>query len=168
MNLVAFSWTNIFYSVSVSLKFESKNPFAYVWHIWWLLTTPHHILFLLSQFSTKLSVNFHFLYFENYHFCEYHVNITFLFCPSSMLSYWMGIQGVNVEWQSKYSYVGIDHSKYWTPILYNKSYQLFCKFKIRNHFKSCGTTRQKRFIMVFLIPRLMTIFAHWSQKFTLI
>ena len=40
-----------FFLVPASLRFESKNTFAHMWHLW--LSAPHHISFLLNRFSVK-------------------------------------------------------------------------------------------------------------------
>ena len=45
-------------SVTAYLKFESKNPFAYMWCIYLWLTTKHHILFPVKQFSVKYKFPF--------------------------------------------------------------------------------------------------------------
>ena len=45
-------------------NFESKNPFANVWHVSLWLSVAHHISFLLDQFSVKYVFHFPILRFS--------------------------------------------------------------------------------------------------------
>ena len=40
--------------LSITAKFESKNPFAQMWHLWLWLSSTHHISFLPNKFLVKI------------------------------------------------------------------------------------------------------------------
>ena len=55
------SWKFDILLITALLKFESKIPFAHVWHVSFWLSAAHHISYLLNRFSLKYGFSFQIL-----------------------------------------------------------------------------------------------------------
>ena len=64
MKFGAISWIFDILSITVWLKFKSKNPFAHMWHILLWLYATHHISFRPNQFLVKYRFPFPILRFN--------------------------------------------------------------------------------------------------------